>query len=85
MIIGATPFTMASDGCIGCGSCTYICPTGCIEMLPDENTPHLRRLKIGRRMYEPCLEKYRCDFCPADQDFINLTKRVIAEFRNVAS
>ncbi len=81
----ATPFKIASDVCIGCGSCTYICPTGCIEMLPDEKTPQLRRLKIGQRGYEPCPEKYQCDSCPADQDFINNFKRVIAEFRHASS
>ncbi len=32
-----TPFKASSDTCIGCGSCTYICPTGCIEMVSDEN------------------------------------------------
>jgi NADH dehydrogenase/NADH:ubiquinone oxidoreductase subunit G len=28
----ATPFYEASDSCIGCGSCSYVCPTGCIRV-----------------------------------------------------
>jgi len=78
----ATPFKAASDVCIGCGSCSYICPTGCIEMVPDETAPPLRRLKMGPREYAPCPEKYRCETCSKDQDFINHFKRVIAEFRS---
>jgi NADH dehydrogenase/NADH:ubiquinone oxidoreductase subunit G len=28
----ATPFYEASNSCIGCGSCAYVCPTGCIKV-----------------------------------------------------
>lgn len=28
----ATPFYEASNSCIGCGSCAYVCPTGCIKL-----------------------------------------------------
>ena len=28
----ATPYETASDTCIGCGSCVYVCPTECIKM-----------------------------------------------------
>ena len=32
----STPFDDASEACIGCGSCHYICPTGAVKMV-DEN------------------------------------------------
>lgn len=32
----STPFDDASEVCIGCGSCHYICPTGAVKMV-DEN------------------------------------------------
>jgi len=78
----ATPFKVASDVCIGCGSCTYICPTGCIEMTPDEKTPRLRTMKMGNRSLEPCPNNYECDSCPTEQDFLKNMKRVIGEFRS---
>jgi len=78
----ATPFKVASDVCIGCGSCTYICPTGCIEMTPDEKTPRLRTMKMGTRSLEPCPNNYECDSCPTEQDFLKNMKRVIGEFRS---
>ncbi|HWQ41013.1 MAG TPA: 2Fe-2S iron-sulfur cluster-binding protein [Desulfosporosinus sp.] len=28
----ATPYEEPSSECIGCGSCAYVCPTGCIKM-----------------------------------------------------
>jgi len=78
----ATPFKVASDVCIGCGSCTYICPTGCIEMVSDRKTPSLRRLKMGDRSLVPCPNSYQCETCPVEQEFFRDMKRVIAEFRD---
>lgn len=78
----ATPFNVASDVCIGCGSCTYICPTGCIEMAADENTPRLRSLKMGNQHFEPCPNEYDCPSCRTDEDFLTDLKRTISEFRS---
>jgi len=77
----ATPFKVASDVCIGCGSCTYICPTGCIEMVPDEETPKLRRMNLGKLSLSPCPNKYQCETCSIEQEFFEDIKRVIADFR----
>ncbi len=77
----ATPFRMASDVCIGCGSCTYICPTGCIEMVPDEETPKLRRMNLGKLSLPPCPNNYQCETCSIEQEFFEDIKRVIADFR----
>jgi Pyruvate/2-oxoacid:ferredoxin oxidoreductase delta subunit len=77
----ATPFKVATDVCIGCGSCTYICPTGCIEMVPDEKIPRLRTMKMGNRFLEPCPNNYQCETCPIEQAFLEDMKRVITEFR----
>ena len=77
----ATPFKTGSNVCIGCGSCSYICPTGCIEMTPDENIPRLRIMKMGRRSIEPCPNPYECASCPTEQKFLADIRRVIAEFR----
>ena len=77
----ATPFKVASDVCIGCGSCTYICPTGCIEMVPDKETPSLRSLKMGNCSLVPCPNDYQCEMCQIEQEFFKDIKRVIVEFR----
>ncbi|HEC99910.1 MAG TPA: 2Fe-2S iron-sulfur cluster binding domain-containing protein [Proteobacteria bacterium] len=78
----ATPFRVASDVCIGCGSCTYICPTGCIEMVPDEERPKLRRMNLGKLSLSPCPNNYQCEACSIEQEFFEDIKRVIADFRN---
>jgi NADH dehydrogenase/NADH:ubiquinone oxidoreductase subunit G len=78
----ATPFKVATDVCIGCGSCTYICPIGCIEMVPDEKVPRLRTMKMGNRSFDPCPNNYQCETCPTEQAFLEDMKRVVAELRN---
>ena len=78
----ATPFKVASDVCIGCGSCTYICPTGCIEMVPDEKTPQMRSMKMGQHSLNPCINDYDCETCPIEQEFFEDMRFVIAEFRS---
>jgi bidirectional [NiFe] hydrogenase diaphorase subunit len=78
----ATPFKVASDICIGCGACTYICHTGCIEMVPDEKTPRLRRMKMGNLTLVPCPNNYQCESCPMEANFLAEMKDVITEFRS---
>ncbi|UCH81006.1 MAG: (2Fe-2S)-binding protein [Nitrospiraceae bacterium] len=77
-----TPFKASSDTCIGCGSCSYICPTGCIEMVEDKETPGMRKMNIGNLFFETCPNDYKCKDCNIDQQFIEETKNVIARFRN---
>jgi NADH dehydrogenase/NADH:ubiquinone oxidoreductase subunit G len=77
----STPFKGASDTCIGCGSCTYICPTGCIEMLSDEKTPGMRTMNMGNLSLEPCPNDYRCEDCEIENNFIDEMKNTITQFR----
>jgi heterodisulfide reductase subunit A len=77
-----TPFKASSDTCIGCGSCTYICPTGCIEMLEDKDTPGMRKMNLGSLSLEPCPNDYKCEDCDGELKFIEEIKSVIAQFRN---
>ena len=79
----ATPFKVATDVCIGCGSCTYICPTGCIEMESNSKTPQLRSLKIGDRQASPCQNDYKCTSCPTEQEFLAGLKKAVRDFREV--
>jgi len=78
----ATPFKVASDVCIGCGSCTYICPTGCIEMVPDKKIPQMRTIKMGQHSLNPCINEFQCETCPVEKEFFEDMRLVIAEFRN---
>ena len=78
----ATPFMVASDVCIGCGSCTYICPTGCIEMVSDKKIPQMRIMKMGQHSLNPCINEFQCETCPIEKEFFEDMRLVIAEFRN---
>jgi NADH dehydrogenase/NADH:ubiquinone oxidoreductase subunit G len=80
----ATPFKVASDICIGCGSCTYICPTGCIEMVAGEKTPQLREMKMDGHTCPVCSHDYQCETCPSEQEFLVEMRRVVSEFRDLA-
>lgn len=51
-----TPYSKASETCIGCASCARICPTGCIDV---EDTPEHRT--IWNRQFE----WIRCEQCGA--------------------
>jgi ferredoxin len=78
----ATPFKAGSEVCIGCGSCSYICPTGCIEMVQDTQDPRLRSLIMGPLSLPSCDNDFQCGSCTRDQEFVASFKQVIAEFRN---
>ncbi|UCG78041.1 MAG: (2Fe-2S)-binding protein [Nitrospirota bacterium] len=76
-----TPFKVLSGTCIGCGSCTYICPTGCIEMVVDGEKTGMR-MEMGNISIDPCQDNYECETCDVDKEFMTTVKRVFAEFRN---
>jgi NADH dehydrogenase/NADH:ubiquinone oxidoreductase subunit G len=77
-----TPFKSSSDTCIGCGSCTYICPAGCIEMVPDEKASGMRKMNMGDLSLVPCPNDYKCKGCDIEGQFIDDIKKVIDQFRN---
>jgi len=81
----ATPFNSGSDVCIGCGSCSYICPTSCIEMVSDKLDPGLRSLIMAPLSLPGCSNNYQCGSCARDQEFVAGFKQVIVEFRNQPS
>lgn len=76
-----TPFRASSESCIGCGSCTYICPTGCIEMVSDRSNPSSRYLRMGLLSRAYCPHDQRCEACDTDHTFIEDMKGAIREFR----
>ena len=78
----STPFNTSSDVCIGCGSCTYICPTGCIEMIKDVTSDGLRKMNTERPSLEPCPNAYYCESCDTDQLFMEKIRNEIMKFRN---
>lgn len=76
-----TPFQLSSDVCIGCGACTYICPTGCIEMIGKHDVSSERRLNMGNLDLNTCPNNYECDTCEIDQQFLEDMKRIIRRVR----
>lgn len=79
-----TPFGIDSEVCIGCGSCTYVCPTGCIEMVGKPGPPGGRTMHMGDLELKPCPNNYQCDACEIDSQFVREMKGVIEHVRRKA-
>ena len=79
-----TPFGLDSDVCIGCGSCTYICPTGCIEMVGNPGPTKARSMKMGNLALEPCPKSYQCEDCEIDQQFLEEMQGVVERVRAIS-
>ena len=77
----ATPFHMASDACIGCGACSYVCPTGCIEMVEAPEAPGRRTMNMGVLSLGACPNNHQCETCDVDDYFFAEMKRTVEEFR----
>ncbi|MFC1836308.1 2Fe-2S iron-sulfur cluster-binding protein [Thermodesulfobacteriota bacterium] len=73
-----TPFDEATESCIGCGSCTYVCPMGCIEMVDDGRG---LTLNMDGHKLEQCAHGQACEDCDVDKGFMADTKAAIQEFR----
>lgn len=76
-----TPFGIDSEVCIGCGACTYICPTGCIEMVGELDATGGRHLNIGDLALDPCPNSYECESCEVESKFREKMKRAIEDVR----
>jgi bidirectional [NiFe] hydrogenase diaphorase subunit len=76
-----TPFGLDSDVCIGCGSCSYICPTGCIEMAGNPGPPGGRRMNMGDLALDACPNSYNCDTCEIEQQFFEEMKDIVRRVR----
>lgn len=74
----AAPFGEPSETCIGCGSCTYICPTGCIEM--DMNGD-CGILQMNGHNLMACPARGECAECEMDRSFLRDLRSAIAAFR----
>ena len=79
----ATPFKTGSSVCIGCGSCSYICPTSCIEMVPDPSNAELRCLTMGSQSLSACTSS-ECETCSTDDEFLREMKQAVSAFRSQA-
>ncbi len=78
----SAPYHEHSEACIGCGACTYICPTSCIEMAEKPGAPPGHWLNLGDLGLQPCPHEYDCQSCQVDQDFRAEMKRAISQVRS---
>jgi glycine cleavage system H lipoate-binding protein/NAD-dependent dihydropyrimidine dehydrogenase PreA subunit/ferredoxin len=71
------PFDKHSDRCLACGACTFVCPTGHIQMefetrrhwqetLPPE-ARDCRYARMGYFSHKICPNDFRCELCEVDQ------------------
>ncbi|MBU0514228.1 MAG: (2Fe-2S)-binding protein [Proteobacteria bacterium] len=73
----ATPFDRLSRTCVGCGTCTFVCPTHAIDMegpallrfreLSAERR-FCRYMRMGIVSQKICPNDYRCGQCEYDQE-----------------
>jgi glycine cleavage system H lipoate-binding protein/NAD-dependent dihydropyrimidine dehydrogenase PreA subunit len=71
-----TSFEEYGDRCIGCGLCTFLCPTGAVQM-EAKAAAKLRRvvgtertcryMLMGLVSYKTCPSNFQCSSCPYDQ------------------
>lgn len=73
-----TPFNDPTGACVGCGSCTYICPTGCIEMIQKDSE---MALSMTGHTLENCTNNFQCATCDINDTFVTEMKKAIADFR----
>lgn len=76
-----TPFALPSRVCLGCGACTFVCPTGCLEMVEDPEGSGGRSLRRPDPALEPCPHEYDCQTCEVDRRFLQETRRVLEGVR----
>lgn len=72
-----TPFYIQPDACIGCGACTYVCPTGAMQMEAITRERWRKELGEGQRLcryarmglvsYKVCPNNFDCATCEVDQ------------------
>jgi len=67
------------DACIGCSKCALVCPTECIDMVPDD-APVLVKGRAVVRKKRPEVRLFDCircglceEYCPTDPKAIYLT------------
>jgi bidirectional [NiFe] hydrogenase diaphorase subunit len=73
------PFGADRSACIACGACTYVCPTGAIQMeyqrreeLREGGGEHLCRYSLMGLVSESvCTQNYECERCEIDQKMMD--------------
>jgi len=76
-----TPFDFPSDVCLACGACTYVCPTGHVQMEAETVARFRRRVAAERECRYMLMGMVSSKLCPNNYDCRHCSFDQVAELR----